>query len=69
VTVYTAGSDYDTVVGVYTDAGGGLVSIGCVDDVDSLQARITIPTETGITYFIQAGGFGGSSGTLVLTIN
>lgn len=69
VTVDTAGSDYDTVVGVYTDAGGGLVPIGCVDDVDSLQARITISTETGITYYVQAGGFGGSSGTLVLTIN
>ena len=69
VTIDTAGSDFDTVVGVYTDDGSGLVPIGCVDDVDSLQARITIPTEAGVTYWIQAGGFAGQSGTLVLTLN
>lgn len=69
VTVDTAGSDYDTVLGVYTDDGSGLVPIGCVDDVDSLQARITVPTEAGVTYFVQAGGFGGQAGTLVLSVN
>ena len=70
VTVDTAGSDFDTIVGVYTDDGGGLAPIGCVDDVDeSLQARITIATEAGVTYFVQAGGFGGQSGTLVLSVN
>ena len=69
VTIDTAGSDYDTVLGVYTDDGGGLVPIGCVDDVDSLQARITISTEAGVTYYVQAGGLFGDSGTLVLTVN
>ena len=71
VTVDTAGSDFDTIVGVYTDdGGGGLAPIGCVDDVDeSLQARITVATEAGVTYFVQAGGFGGQSGNLVLSVN
>ena len=69
VTIDTAGSDFDTVLGVYTDDGSGLVPIGCVDDVDSLQARITVPTEAGVTYFVQAGGFGGQAGTLVLGVN
>jgi hypothetical protein len=73
VTIDTAGSDFDTVVGVYTDDGSGLASIDCVDDVDdvdgSLQARITIATDEGVTYFVQAGGFGGEYGRLVLSVN
>ena len=69
VTIDTAGSDFDTIVGVYTDDGGALTPIGCVDDVDSLQARITVPTDAGVTYWIQAGGFGGESGTLVLALS
>lgn len=68
VTVDTAGSDFDTIVGVYIEEGGELVSIGCVDDVDSLQARITVATEAGVTYWIQAGGFFGDAGTLVLSV-
>lgn len=69
VTIDTAGSDFDTIVGIYTDDGGALIPIGCVDDVDSLQARITVSTDAGVTYWIQAGGYGGESGTLVLTLN
>ena len=69
VTIDTAGSDFDTVLGIYTEDSGELVPIGCVDDVDSLQARITISTDAGVTYWIQAGGLGSSSGTLVLTVN
>jgi hypothetical protein len=70
VTIDTAGSDFDTIVGVYVDEGGELVPIGCVDDVDgSLQAMITVATDAGVTYWIQAGGFAGDSGTLVLSVN
>jgi len=70
VTIDTAGSDFDTIVGVYTDDGSGLVPVGCVDDVDeSLQARITVATDAGVTYWIQAGGFAAASGTLVLSVN
>ena len=69
VTVDTAGSDYDTVLGIYVDDGGEMAQLACVDDVDSLQARITIPTEAGVTYFVQAGGLGGQAGTLVLSVN
>jgi hypothetical protein len=71
VTVDTAGSDFDTVVGVYVLAGGAFTQVGCVDDVfdpeteeGSLQAAITVATIAGQTYYIQAGGFGDSAGTL-----
>jgi hypothetical protein len=68
VTIDTAGSDFDTVVGVYVDDGGSLTQIGCNDDVDSLQARLTVATEAGVTYYVQVGGFGGQSGSLVLSL-
>lgn len=68
VTVDTAGSSFDTVVGVYVDEGGTLVQVGCNDDEETLQARLTVPTDAGVTYFVQAGGFGGQTGTLVLTV-
>jgi hypothetical protein len=73
VTVDTAGSDFDTVVGIYTDDGaGGLTRVACVDDVFepefSLQASVTVGTTDGVTYLVQAGGFGGGAGNLVLSI-
>ena len=44
--------------------------MGCVDDVFdpefSLQGRITVDTVAGTTYYVQAGGFGGSTGRLQL---
>jgi hypothetical protein len=69
VTVTTAGSSFDTVLGIYVDDGGVLTQVGCVDDTEgSLQAEITLETVAGETYFIQAGGFASSSGDLVLAV-
>ena len=68
VTLATAGSNFDTVIGVYVDEGGSLTQVGCNDDDESLQARLTVPTEAGVTYYVQVGGFGGQTGTLVLTV-
>jgi hypothetical protein len=77
VTIDTAGSSFDTILGVYLSVDGGFEEIGCADDVFgpspgefSLQAAITVGTVAGTTYYIQAGGFGPSgSGQLVLTID
>jgi hypothetical protein len=75
VTIDTAGSDFDTIVAVYVSEGGSFAQVGCVDDVfdpetgeGSFQASITVATEAAQTYFIQAGGFGDSAGTLRLRI-
>ena len=68
----TAGSDFDTILGVYTMGSGGLEQVGCVDDVVdpdfSLQARVTWASEAGETYYLQAGGYGGSAGRLEITV-
>jgi hypothetical protein len=72
VTVSTSGSNFDTIVGVYQLVDGELVQVACVDDVFepdfSLQAVATVATEAGSTYYIQAGGFGGSTGRLVVSL-
>ena len=63
LTVDTAGTRFDTVIAVYVMEGGEFVEIACVDDVffdpigTSFQATITGPTEEGVTYWIQVGGF------------
>lgn len=75
VTLDTAGSDFDTVLGVYES---DLTQVTCVDDVAtdteySLQARVTVATQEGRTYLVQAGGFAYGDvdsaewGSLVLT--
>lgn len=74
VTLDTAGSDFDTIIGVYLPADGGFEQVGCVDDVfvepdfSSLQAAITVDTTADQTYYVQVGGFAGSVGHLVLTL-
>jgi hypothetical protein len=66
VTVDTAGSDYDTVVAVYTsDGAGGFDPVpgACLDDVPlqplgrTLQSAVTWQTVAGTTYYVQIGGF------------
>ncbi len=73
MTVDTAGSTFDTVLAVYTLEGGVFEQVVCVDDVFddvfSLQARATWPSEAGVTYYIQAGGFDTSAGRLELVVN
>jgi hypothetical protein len=60
VTIDTAGSNFDTVIAVY-DAGLNLLA--CNDDVEfepiggTLQAALSIDTDAGATYYLQAGGF------------
>ena len=66
ITIDTAGSDFDTVLAVYTsDGAGGFTPVpdACVDDVPvdpvgrSLQASVTFDTVAGTTYYVQIGGF------------
>lgn len=63
ITVSTAGSNFNTILGVYTaDGEGGFEQVACVDDLFdggfSLQAEVVFESELGQTHFLQAGGFG-----------
>jgi hypothetical protein len=63
VTVDTSGSNFDTVVAVYTRDGETFNEVGCEDDVAfqpigaSFQAILTVDTAPNVTYYVQAGGF------------
>ncbi|MBI1853605.1 MAG: hypothetical protein HYR85_24980 [Planctomycetes bacterium] len=63
-TFETCGSDYDTVVGVFTGTCGSLSEIACNDDAavscasGSLQSRVTWPVTGGTTYSILVMAYG-----------
>jgi hypothetical protein len=60
VTIDPAGSSFDTVVAVYDDE---LNELACIDDNEfepvgfTFQGALTVDTEEGATYYVQAGGF------------
>ena len=66
ITVDTGGSSFDTMVAVYVVDGSDVgAAVGCVDDVDEgVEARITFDTASDASYFVQTGGFDGSTGDL-----
>jgi hypothetical protein len=58
VTIDTAGSSFDTVVGVYRQ--GSSRPIACVDDgpAGAPEAKVRFPTTAGAVYLVQIGGQG-----------
>lgn len=70
ITIDTAGSNFDTIVGVYS---ADLTQIACVDDVFdagfSLQSRVTWDSEPGERYLVQAGGFAAEYGLLKVQVS
>jgi hypothetical protein len=71
VTVDTAGSDYDTVMAVYTGSDFfDFEVIDCVDDtIAGLQAAVTFGAEAGVTYWVQVGAFDQLFGPATLNIS
>lgn len=63
ITIDTAGSDFDTVIAVYSGSPGSLETVACVDDVPldpvgrTLQASVTFDSVAGQTYYVQIGGY------------
>jgi thermitase len=61
----TKGSDYDTMLAVWTGSRGNLVSVGCNDDIGEVNGNwdqdsiLFIPVRTGITYYIEASTYAG----------
>jgi len=54
----TFGSNYDTVLGVYTGMPGALTQIGCNDDDNvTVQSRVRFDAVAGITYFFMVSAF------------
>ena len=63
VTIDTAGSAIDTLIGVFVPTDAGFEEIACIDDVEfepvgvTYQAALTFDTEEGVTYYVEVGGY------------
>ena len=69
-TVDTFGSDYDTLLGVWTGSQGSLSPVACSDDYGSLQSRVDFNLSPGTTYYIEVASYspGPSPGNLTLNL-
>jgi hypothetical protein len=68
VTIQTVGSDFDTVLAVYTGTAiGGLGSVIADNDGGGNgTSRVTFAATSGVTYRIAVDGYNGASGQIVL---
>jgi len=71
VTITTFGSNYDTLLGVYTgNAVNALTTVRTNDDAGgTLQSRVRFFPTPGVTYHIAVDGYNGASGNISLNIS
>jgi hypothetical protein len=67
----TNGSDFDTVLAIYTGSGVNALSpIAANDDIDTnggiFTSRVQFPVTSGVVYRIMVDGFDGDSGSITL---
>jgi hypothetical protein len=62
-----AGSDYDTVLGIFPPECGGIEHV-CNDDCFDVASSVQYQAEDGEQIYIVIDGFGGSQGNFVLNI-
>ena len=70
-TVATLGSNFDTLLAVYTGSGvTSLSQVAANDDADlaTLQSRVTLGVTAGQTYRIAVDGFGNGQGSVALAV-
>jgi hypothetical protein len=70
VKIQTAGSSFDTLLGVYTGATlANLVLVASNDDANgTLQSEVTFNATVDTNYQIAVDGFDGASGSIILTL-
>jgi hypothetical protein len=66
LTATTTGSDFDTVLGVYTGSSfATLTNLACDDDGGpGVTSQVALSVASGTTYYLQAGGFDNATGNL-----
>lgn len=68
-TITTAGSDFDTVLGVYTGATVSALTTVVGDGRQHLPCSVTFKATNGVTYKIAVDGYGGVSGNILLGLS
>jgi C1A family cysteine protease len=66
--VDTCGSDFDTVVAVYTACGGGEVACSAGEPDCPPAGRVTFTANANQSYYIRVAGRSGQTGNIVLNI-
>jgi uncharacterized delta-60 repeat protein/uncharacterized repeat protein (TIGR01451 family) len=72
VSISTFGSDFDTLLGVYTgNSVDNLTFVAGNDDASGavLQSLVTFPVTAGVKYMVVVDGFGGAQGNISLAWN
>jgi hypothetical protein len=72
MTIDTIGSDYDTVLAVWTGSQGSLTSVACNDDISypsNVQSRVQFTATAGTTYYVEAASYFQGGGNLTLNAN
>ena len=70
VTIDTAGSTFDTTLGVYTGTRvSTLRTLAEDDDAIGLQSRVTLQVTAGTVYRLRVAGYDGETGNIVLNWN
>ncbi|HET6398846.1 MAG TPA: S8 family serine peptidase, partial [Candidatus Thermoplasmatota archaeon] len=68
-TADTFGSDFDTVLAVYTGSWGSLVNVACNDDTNGgYQSQVSFQATAGTPYYFQLGGYSGATGSLTFRL-
>jgi Zn-dependent metalloprotease len=63
----TFGSNFDTVLAVWTGSRGSLTSVACNDDAaGGVQSQVSFGAAAGVNYYIEAASFYAGGGTLTL---
>jgi Zn-dependent metalloprotease len=65
VSLNTVGSNYDTLMAVWTGSRGSLDSVACNDDA-LLTSQLAFDATEGVTYYIEVVGYSSGGGSLTL---
>ena len=67
VTFDTQGSDFDTLLAVYTGSSvGALTVVASDDDTIGRQSQVSFTAQQGVVYHIAVDGYSGATGSIVL---
>ncbi len=68
VTATTLGSNYDTILSVWTGSPGAFVDVACNDDDAGTESLVTFTATGGVTYHFLVTSFFGDGGSLTFDL-
>ena len=70
MTIDTEGSDFDTLLAVYTGTSvDALTAVASNDDAIGRQSEVSFTAQVGVIYYIAVDGYSGATGSIVLNID